>query len=161
MGLCWESIPYPWVILMKKIPPLAPCVGGKTCHQGNAFIDSWKPNVLFMATHLYLLKEEDWSRFVALSLVAGSVQQRCVHPLRLKQPESRATKGIIATQVVWLCHTPNLLRELARLGLYALVCILQISRWCKNWSLLKSECILIIRRRISKAGFVGRSNTFY
>lgn len=114
-----------------------------------------------MVTHLYLPKEEDRSHFVALSLVAGSVQQRCLHPLRLKEPESRATKAVIAAQVVWLCHTPNLLSELAHLGLYALVFILQISHWCKNRSLLKSECILIIHRRISKAGFVGRSNTFY
>lgn len=117
MGLYWQSITHPWVILMKKTPPLAPCIGGKNCHQGNALIDSWKPNVSFMLMHLDLLKEQDWSHFIALSHVAGSVEQRCLHPLQLKGSESCAVKDIIATQVVWLCHTPNLLSELAHLGL--------------------------------------------
>lgn len=36
-----------------------------------------------MLMHLYLLKEQDWSHFVALAVVAGSVEQGCFHPLLL------------------------------------------------------------------------------
>lgn len=45
---------------------LAPCNGGKNCHQGNALIDFWKPKVSFMVMHLYLLKEPDCSHFLLL-----------------------------------------------------------------------------------------------
>lgn len=107
--LYWQTSTHPWVILMKP-----PCVGGNNCHQGNALIDSWKPNVSFMLMHL--LQEQAWSHFSPFS---GSwrVEQCCSHPLQLKQAESCATKDVIAAQVVWLCHTPNLLSELAPLGL--------------------------------------------
>jgi len=53
------SMGYPNGEEKKKISLLAPYIGGKNCHQGNALMDSWKPNVSFMLMHLYLLKEQD------------------------------------------------------------------------------------------------------
>lgn len=67
-----------------------------------------------MLMHLYLLKEQDWNHFVALSVVAGSGEQGCSHPLLLNPVPpgtelQHSLSGCVTLPIYWL--------ELAHLGL--------------------------------------------
>lgn len=81
MGIFWQSR-FPWITLMRK-SLCAHCIGGKNCYPDNTLIDLLKPKVSFMLMRLNLLKEQDWSHFVALPVAAGRVEQGCSHPLLL------------------------------------------------------------------------------
>lgn len=78
MGIFWQSR-FPWITLMKK-SLCAHCIGGQNCYPDNTLIDLLKPKVSFMLMRLNLLKEQDWSHFVALPVAAGRVEQAAPIP---------------------------------------------------------------------------------